>query len=47
MSRHGRRHARELSTTSLAFAGGVSEAVGVAEETQVFGVSAAQRPIAS
>ncbi len=43
MSRHGRRHARELSTTSLAFAGGVSEAVGVAEETQVFGVSAAQQ----
>lgn len=43
MSRHGRRHARELSTTSLAFAGGVSEAVRVAEETQVFGVSAAQQ----
>jgi ATP-binding cassette, subfamily B, bacterial len=43
MSRRGRQHARDLSTTSMAFAGGVSEAVRVAEETRVFGVSAAQR----
>jgi ATP-binding cassette, subfamily B, bacterial len=43
LSRLGRRQAKELSGTSLAFAGGVSEAVRVAEETQVFGVSNAQR----
>jgi len=43
LSRRGRRHAHELSTTSLAFAGGISEAVRVAEEAQVFGVSEAQQ----
>ncbi len=42
LSRLGRRHASELSAASLAVAGGVSEAVGLAEESHVFGVSKAQ-----
>ncbi len=37
------RYARSLSDASLSFAGGVNEAVRVAEETQVFGSGAAQR----
>jgi ABC-type multidrug transport system fused ATPase/permease subunit len=42
LSRLARRHAREMSATSLAYAGGVSEAVRVAEESRLFGVSGVQ-----
>jgi ABC-type multidrug transport system fused ATPase/permease subunit len=43
LSRAGWRGARELSGAQLNQAGGVSEATRLAEETQVFGVSEAQR----
>lgn len=43
VSRAGWRGARELSAAQLTQAGGVSEATRLAEETQVFGVSGAQR----
>jgi ATP-binding cassette, subfamily B, bacterial len=43
LSSLGRRSARELSRSQLNFAGGVGEAVRMAEETQVFGVGEAQR----
>jgi ATP-binding cassette subfamily B protein len=39
----GARRASELSRAQLAYAGGISEAGRLAEETQVFGVGAAQR----
>jgi ABC-type multidrug transport system fused ATPase/permease subunit len=39
----GVRHARALSQAQMEYAGGISEANRVAEETQVFGVAAAQR----
>lgn len=39
----GARHAREFSQAQMLHAGGVGEANRVAEETQVFGVAAAQR----
>jgi ATP-binding cassette subfamily B protein len=39
----GVRRARQLSMAQLRFAGGVAEAVRVAEETHVFGAGAAQR----
>ncbi len=39
----GVRRARELSKAQMAYAGGIGEAIRVAEETQVFGVAAAQR----
>jgi ABC-type multidrug transport system fused ATPase/permease subunit len=39
----GGRHARALSAAQMEYAGGVGEGVRVAEETQVFGVAAAQR----
>jgi ATP-binding cassette, subfamily B, bacterial len=39
----GRRRAQAVSRAAVAFAGGVSEAVRVAEEAQVFGVGEAQR----
>jgi ATP-binding cassette subfamily B protein len=39
----GIRRARELSKAQMAYAGGIGEAIRVAEETQVFGVGAAQR----
>lgn len=39
----GSRHARSLSEAQMSYAGGVGEAVRVAEETRVFGVAAAQR----
>ncbi len=39
----GRRYARAASQASLRYASGVNESVRVAEETQVFGVAAAQR----
>ncbi len=43
LSRAGWRGARDLSAAQLAQAGGVSEATRLAEETQVFGVSGAER----
>jgi ABC-type multidrug transport system fused ATPase/permease subunit len=43
LSKLGRRSARELSRAQLNFAGGVNEAVRMAEETQVFGVGQPQR----
>jgi ATP-binding cassette subfamily B protein len=43
LSRAGWRGARELSAAQLDQAGGVSEATRLTEETQVFGVSEAQR----
>jgi ABC-type multidrug transport system fused ATPase/permease subunit len=43
LSALGRRSAKELSRSQLNFAGGVGEAVRMAEETQVFGVGEAQR----
>jgi ATP-binding cassette subfamily B protein len=43
LSRAGWRGARDLSGAQLTQAGGVSEATRLAEETQVFGVSEAQR----
>jgi ABC-type multidrug transport system fused ATPase/permease subunit len=43
INRLGVRRARELSRAQLDVAGGISETVRVAEETQVFGVGAAQR----
>jgi ATP-binding cassette, subfamily B, bacterial len=43
LSRAGWRGARDLSAAQLNQAGGVSEATRLAEETQVFGVSEAQR----
>jgi ABC-type multidrug transport system fused ATPase/permease subunit len=39
----GHRRARALSQAQMSYASGVGEAVRVAEETQVFGVTAAQR----
>jgi ABC-type multidrug transport system fused ATPase/permease subunit len=39
----GHRRSRELSQAQMNFAGGVGEAVRLAEETQVFGVGGAQR----
>jgi ABC-type multidrug transport system fused ATPase/permease subunit len=42
LSRSGTRAAQALSATLLEHAGGVSEATRLAEETQVFGVTAAQ-----
>lgn len=39
----GSRRARGLSQAQMNYAGGIGEAVRVAEETQVFGVAAAQR----
>jgi ATP-binding cassette, subfamily B, bacterial len=39
----GRRRARSLSQAQVSYATGVAEAIRVAEETQVFGVGAAQR----
>ncbi len=39
----GVRRARELSKAQMAYAGGIGEAIRVVEETQVFGVAAAQR----
>jgi ABC-type multidrug transport system fused ATPase/permease subunit len=39
----GVRYARGLSKSQVAYAGGIAEAIRVAEETQVFGVAAAQR----
>jgi ATP-binding cassette subfamily B protein len=43
LNRLGVRRARQLSRAQLAYAGGISETVRVAEETQVFGVGGAQR----
>ena len=43
LSSLGRRTAKELSRSQLEFAGGVGEAVRMAEETHVFGVGEAQR----
>jgi ATP-binding cassette, subfamily B, bacterial len=43
LSRAGSKGAKELSAAQLSQAGGVSEATRLAEETQVFGVSGAQR----
>jgi ATP-binding cassette, subfamily B, bacterial len=43
LSRAGTRAAHELSAAQIEHAGGVSEATRLAEETQVFGVTAAQR----
>jgi ATP-binding cassette, subfamily B, bacterial len=43
LSSLGRRSAKELSRAQLGFAGGVGEAVRMAEETHVFGVDEAQR----
>jgi ABC-type multidrug transport system fused ATPase/permease subunit len=43
ISRTGSRGARDLSAAQLEQAGGVSEATRLAEETQVFGVTEAQR----
>jgi ATP-binding cassette, subfamily B, bacterial len=39
----GGRHARALSAAQMEYAGGIGEAIRVAEDTQVFGVGAAQR----
>jgi ATP-binding cassette subfamily B protein len=39
----GARHARSLSEAQMSYAGGVGEAVRMAEETRVFGAAAAQR----
>lgn len=39
----GARHARSFSESQLSYAGAIGEANRVAEETQVFGVAAAQR----
>jgi ATP-binding cassette, subfamily B, bacterial len=39
----GARRARALSQAQMEYAGGVGEAIRLAEETQVFGVAAAQR----
>ncbi len=43
LSHLGHRRSRELSQAQMNFAGGVGEAVRLAEETQVFGVRGAQR----
>ena len=43
LSSYGRRSAKELSRSQLEFAGGVGEAVRMAEETHVFGVEDEQR----
>jgi ATP-binding cassette subfamily B protein len=43
LSSLGSRYSRALSRASLSYAGGVNEAVRLAEETKVFGVSKAQR----
>ena len=43
LSALGKRSAKELSEAQLRFAGGVGEAVRMAEETHVFGVEEAQR----
>jgi ABC-type multidrug transport system fused ATPase/permease subunit len=43
LNRLGVRRARQLSRAQLDYAGGISEAVRVAQETHVFGVGAAQR----
>ena len=39
----GVRRTRELSKAQMDYAGGIAEAIRLAEETQVFGVMAAQR----
>jgi ABC-type multidrug transport system fused ATPase/permease subunit len=39
----GARRARSLSQAQMEYAGGIGEAIRVAEDTQVFGVAAAQR----
>jgi ABC-type multidrug transport system fused ATPase/permease subunit len=43
MNTIGAQHARSLSAAQMSYAGGVGEAIRVAEETHVFGVAAAQR----
>ncbi len=43
LNRLGRVRARQLSKAQLEYAGGISETVRVAEESQVFGVGSAQR----
>jgi ABC-type multidrug transport system fused ATPase/permease subunit len=43
LNRLGVRRARQLSRAQLDYAGGISETVRLAEETQVFGVGGAQR----
>ncbi len=43
LKRLSRRNGRELSASSLAYADGVSQAVRLAEETQVFGTARVQR----
>ena len=43
LNRLGARRSRELSQAQMTFANGVGEAARLAEETQVFGVAAAQR----
>ncbi len=43
VSNLGTRRARALSSAFITYAGGVNEAVRLAEETQVFGAAAAQR----
>ncbi len=43
MNTLGHRHSRSLSQAQMEYAGGVGEAVRVAEETHVFGVAEAQR----
>jgi ABC-type multidrug transport system fused ATPase/permease subunit len=43
LNRLGVRRARQLSRAQLDYAGGISETVRLAEETQVFGVGRAQR----
>jgi len=43
LNRLGVRNARQLSRAQLNYAGGISETVRLAEETQVFGVGEAQR----
>ena len=43
LSNLGRRRAQALSRASMDYAGGINEAVRLAEETRVFGIAAAQR----
>ncbi len=43
LSALGARRARSLSQAQMEYAGGIGEAIRVAEDTQVFGVAAAQR----
>jgi ATP-binding cassette subfamily B protein len=42
LNKLGSRHAKELSSAQLAYAAGVSDAVALAEEGQVFGIAPAQ-----